>query len=176
MTDLEKLLEDRKQDWATPQKKSSQQSTNDTIPEEAPPTAPPDAPPPEPAQPPEGDRITALLTELDTLPPHNSKLTKFIMRLEPQLAAKLKTFCDHSNPKFTPEMFVEAVLLLLEGDETLKTALSDETDSDLAELLTSKRKDLREIIGKVSQKRAERRSRAGVIRRTLSMAGVTFPQ
>ena len=192
MPDLQELLEAKRKDWATPDDLSEQPSersaakspsSNPPVETAAPstqrsaiatkqPSAKEPAPKPEPS---EGDHISALLTELDTLPPHNSKLTKFIMRLEPQLADRLNQFCAGPK-KLTPEMFVEAILLILDGDEEIEDVLNSEAHQDLKPLLTEQRDGLKALIAHVAQQRAERRSRAGVIRRTLSMARVDVPK
>lgn len=191
MPDLEELLRERQKDWAKPDDLSEQPSERSAAkpPSSKPPVETTDPPTQrlaiatkpkakEPASEPEaseGDHISALLAELDTLPPHNSKLTKFIMRLEPHLADRLNQFC--SGPKkLTPEMFVEAILLILDSDEEIEDVLDSEAHQDLKPLLTEQRDALKTLIAHVAQQRAERRSRAGVIRRTLSMAGVDVPK
>lgn len=185
MPDLQELLEAKRKDWAkstdltespthepqsfTPPVETSPRSKRPSF------RAEPETPPETPEAPSEGDRLTALLAELKTLPPHNSKLTKFIMRLEPHLADELNQFCTGSK-KLTPEMFVEAVLLILGGDEEIEALLETEPYQDLEPLLTEQRDSLRALITQIAQQRAERRSRAGVIRRTLSMAGMDVPK
>lgn len=188
MSDLQELLEAKRKDWAKPTdltdpptpepqsftppveplprstRTSSSAETQAPVQESTPDSGARD-----------GDRLTVLLDELDTLPPHNSKLTKFIMRLEPHLADELNQFCTGSK-KLTPEMFVEAVLLILGGDEAIEEVLDIEPHQHLKPLLTEQRDDLRALITQIAQQRAERRSRAGVIRRTLSMAGMDVPK
>ena len=191
--DLQELLEAKRKEWAKPtdlsesppqkstpaapvaretaQSRSAQPSTVESVPVRAPGHTTDHAP--SPAS--EGDRIAELLAELDTLPPHNSKLTKFIMRLEPHLANALNQFCT-GDKKLTPEMFVEAVLLILGGDEDIEALIDTEANQALHPLLTDQRDALKDLITHIAQQRAERRSRAGVIRRTLSMAGVDVPK
>lgn len=191
MSDLQQLLEAKRKDWTTPSTELAQpsQETHQVEVTQPAPTRPQtiakSSPPKQDSHLSErkdnnssvdrSNHIDELLAELEALPPHNSKLTKFIMRLEPSLGKRLKDFCDEGNQKLTPEMLLEAVLLILEGDSSVDKILAQEHDPELDELVSEKRDALRKLIVTVAGQRAERRSRAGVVRRTLSMAGVKLP-